>query len=186
MTPIGDPSPSRRYFAFLRAINTGGRRLSNDQLMEPFVRLGLRDVAAYQAAGNLTFLSDDPDAVRAERLAAAASEAFGFDSPVFVRSHAELSAVARAKPFSDGEVARTEGRIQVSFMYNAPGETAIAQALALVASGERVVFSDREWFWLPVRGVSDSQLPVRTIEELVGPMTMRTLGTIPRMLAKFS
>lgn len=175
-----------RYFAYLRAINTGGRRLTNDQLMEPFLRLGLRDVAAYQAAGNITFLSDDPDAVRTERLEAATVEAYGFESPVFVRSHAEVSAIARATPFSDEELARTEGRIQVSFMHRTPGESAVAAALALVPTEERVVFSDREWFWLPIRGVSDSQLPVSAIEGLVGPMTMRTLGTLSRMHAKYS
>ena len=177
--------PQRRYFAFIRAINTGGRRLTNDRLMEPFLRLGLSDVAAYQAAGNITFRSDDPDAAGAKRLEAAATEAYGFASPVFVRSRSELRAIIAARPFTDEEVARTEGRIQVSFMHTAPSEIARTDVRALVPEGERLVFSDRHWFWLPALGISDSQLPVATIEGLVGPMTMRTLGTISRMLGKF-
>ena len=49
-----------RRFVFLRAINTGGRRLTNDELLAPFDALGLTDAAAYQAAGNVTFRSDRP------------------------------------------------------------------------------------------------------------------------------
>jgi uncharacterized protein (DUF1697 family) len=52
-----------RYYAFLRAINTGNRRLSNEQLLAPFLELGFTDVAAYQAAGNVTFRSAAPDLV---------------------------------------------------------------------------------------------------------------------------
>ena len=174
-----------RYFAFIRAINTGRRRLTNDLLIEPFLRLGLTGVAAYQAAGNITFCSDDPDAVGVERLHAAVSEAYGFESQVFVRSLSELSAIEEARPFDDGKLAATEERVQVSLMHTASDERTIAEVLALVPNGEKVVFSDREWFWLPVRGISDSHLPIRTIEALVGPMTMRTLGTISRMLGKF-
>lgn len=163
----------------------GGRRLTNDELLAPFVGLGLQEVAGYQAAGNITFVSDDPDRVRADRLEAAAGEAYGFASSVFVRSHVELSAIGRPEPFSDEEMTGTEGRVQVAFLQIAPDETTVAEVLALVPMGERVVFRDRAWCWLPVRGVSDSQLPVRAIEDLVGPMTIRTLGTVERMLDKF-
>lgn len=174
-----------RYFAFIRAINTGRRRLTNDLLVEPFLQLGFTGVAAYQAAGNIAFCSDDPEAVGVERLQATLSEAYGFEAPVFVRNHTELRAIDEARPFSDEELAATEGRVQVSFMHSPPKERTIAEVLALVPNGERAVFLNREWFWLPARGVSHSQLPVRTIEELVGPMTMRTLGTITRMLRRF-
>ena len=190
MTARSDPPEAssnqpRRYFAFLRAINVGGRRLTNDELLAPFVGLGLREVAAYQAAGNITFVSDEPDTVRPDRLEAAAGEAYGFRSSVFVRSHAELSAIGRPGPFSAHEMAGTEGRVQVAFLQITPDASTVAEALALVPAGERVVFRDRAWCWLPVRGISDSQLPVRAIEDLVGPTTIRTLGTVERMLDKF-
>lgn len=141
---------------------------------------------AYQAAGNITFSSHDPDGALHRQLQAAMTEAYGFESPVFVRSHTELSAITRARPFGDEELAATEGRVQVSLMHVAPDETARAEVLELVPLGERIVFSDREFFWLPARGISDSRLPVSTIERLVGPMAMRTLGTIERMFHKFS
>jgi len=175
-----------RHFAFIRAINTGGRRLSNDELLEPFRQLGFVGVAAYQAAGNVTFRTDDAHTVDPGELETVLSQAYGFHAPIFMRSESEMSGVQGISPFGDDELAETEGRVQVSFMHGAPSENTVAQVLSLVPENDRVVFSDREWFWLPTRGVSDSQLPVRKIEDLVGPMTMRTLGTISRMLKKFT
>ncbi|NND02097.1 MAG: DUF1697 domain-containing protein [Acidimicrobiia bacterium] len=113
------------------------------------------------------------------------SEAYGFETSVFVRSLAELTEVSKKQPFTNEELAASERRIQISFMQAAPGKRAISDVLALVPPDERVVFSGREWFWLPLRGISDSQLPVAAIERLVGPMTVRTAGTVKRMVDKF-
>ena len=57
--------------------------------------------------------------------------------------------------------------------------------MAMVPVEDRVVVSGREWYWLPVEGVSTSTLPVSRIEALLGEMTMRTLGTVARMHAEF-
>lgn len=183
--PSSDPA-SERFFAFLRAINTGGRRLTNDQLLEPFRGLGLGEVAAYQAAGNVTFVGAGRDhSVLSRRLEAALAEAYGFETPVFIRTRPQLEAVAESPPFSDEDLAATEGRIQVAFLATSPERATVDEAMALVPEDDRVVFADRECYWLPLRGVSGSQLPVPRFERVVGPMTIRTLGTITRMLRKF-
>lgn len=178
-------SEGSRHYAFLRAINVGERRLSNEELLEPFVRAGFADVAAYQAAGNIAFRRDDDAHVDVAALEAALAEAYGFETPVFVRRSDELRAIVDASPFTDAELAATEGRVQVTFLRNAPDEQAIASVAEVVPTDDRVVVSGREWFWLPRSGVSTSQLSVGGIERIVGPMTMRTLGTVHRMLAKF-
>ncbi len=182
---ISRVTTSQRFYALIRAINTGGRRITNDELIEPFVKLGFTDVAAYQAAGNITFRSGDAGTVVAESLEAALAAAYGFDAPVFVRSRPQLVAVNDASPFTKEEIAQTDGRIQVAFMRAAPDESTVAEARALVPPDDRVAFAGREWFWLPARGISDSQLPVGAFERLVGPMTIRTLGTVSRMLGRF-
>lgn len=175
---------STRMVAFLRAINTGGRRLSNDQLLAPFRDHGLEEVAAYQAAGNVTFLAGgDPVALEGE-LEPLLSAAYGFDAPVFVRTADELRERVATVPFSADELAATEGRTQITFLASAPGADQVAEALALVPAEDRVEFVDREWFWLPRAGVSTSTLPVTKIERIVGPMTMRTVGTVERLLAR--
>ena len=176
-----------RYFAFLRAINTGGRRLTNERLLAPFVELGFTDVAAYQAAGNVTFRSDDPDAVDERRIEAALADAYGFDVPTFVGSSAEVRAIADVEPFTAEERAayRRQGAGVVPADARRRPDVA-DRVMALVPPEDRVVVMGRHWYWLPVAGVSASMLPVGRIESLLGEMTMRTLGTVARMSSKFA
>jgi hypothetical protein len=73
----------------------------------------------------------------------------------------------------------------VTFLRSAPSAATIADVEALVPDEDEVRVIAREWYWLPVAGVSTSALPVREIERLLGEMTMRTLGTIARISTKF-
>ena len=174
-----------RYFAFLRAINTGNRRLTNEQLLAPFHELGFNDVAAFQAAGNVTFRSADPDTVDEVRIEAAIADVHGFQAPTFVRTAAEIQSIVAAEPFTAEDLAGTAGKVQVTFLRETPSPDVIGQLMALVPPDDRVVVRGREWYWLPVGGVSTSILPVGRIEALLGEMTMRTLGTLRRMAVKF-
>jgi uncharacterized protein (DUF1697 family) len=172
-----------RYFAFLRAINTGTRRLTNERLLAPFHDLGFTDVAAYQAAGNVTFRGG---AVDERHIEAALADAYGFETPTFVRAAAEVAGIVHAAPFAPDDLARTAGKVQVTFLRSAASPEQVERVVALVPEGDRVVVSDREWYWLPVDGVSTSMLPVGQIESVLGEMTMRTLGTVMRLHAKFA
>ena len=175
----------RRYYAFLRAINTGNRRLTNVQLLAPFHELGFTDIAAYQAAGNVTFRSADPAAVDEQRIETALADSYGFEAPTFVRSAAEIESIATSQPFADHELARSAGKIQVAFLRTAAPPDRAAAVLALVPPDDRAVVSGREWYWLPIGGVGTSDVPAGRIGSLLGEMTMRTLGTVARMHAKF-
>jgi uncharacterized protein (DUF1697 family) len=172
-----------RWFAFLRAINTGNRRLTNEQLLAPFHELGFTDVAAYQAAGNVTFRTDR--VVDEQAIETALVAAYGFEAPTFVRSFAQLSAIVAAEPFTPHEVANSAGKAQVTFLRASPTQGQVDDLMSLVPDEDRVRVLDQEWYWLPVEGVSDSKLPVGRIERLLGEMTMRTLGTVQRMVIKF-
>ncbi len=174
-----------RYYAFLRAINTGNRRLTNQQLLAPFLGLGFTDVAAYQAAGNVTFRAAATTSVDEQRIEEAVAESYGFDAPTFVRSTIELRSIAARHPFTPDELAASEGRVQVAFLRNTPPVDAIAEAMSLVPSEDRATVIEREWYWLPVAGVGASKVPVGRIEALLGEMTMRTLGTVARMVSRF-
>jgi len=170
----------------MRAINTGGRRLTNERLLAPFVELGFTDVAAYQAAGNVTFRCNDPGAVDERCIEAALADAYGFAVPTFVRTSGDVRAIATAAPFTAEELAGTAGKVQVSFLRTAPTAEVVDRVMALVPPEDRVVVDGRHWYWLPVEGVSGSALPVGRIESLLGEMTMRTLGTVSRMSSKFA
>lgn len=174
-----------RYALFLRAINTGGRRVRNEELVDAVSALRVHDVAAYQAAGNLTFRAPTyapPDDIR---IRDHLTDRLGFECPVFVRSWTELRAIIGRCPFAPSERAATDDRVQVTFLA-APASAETADAVAaLVPEEDRVVVDGREWWWLPRAGISSSALKVGAIERLVGPMTMRTLATIERFAARF-
>ncbi|MGB3733854.1 MAG: DUF1697 domain-containing protein [Ilumatobacter sp.] len=174
------------HFLFLRAINTGSRRLTNAELLAPLIDVGYVDVAAYQAAGNVVFRSIDEAPVDVDDVERMLSQAYGFDTPVFVRSEAQLRSVIERCPFTGAQVAATSGKTQVTFLRSPAATERIAQVAAVTPDEDLVHFDGSEWFWLPVAGVSASTLPVPKIERFVGPMTMRTLGTLERMLAKFA
>jgi uncharacterized protein (DUF1697 family) len=175
-----------RWFAFLRAINTGDRRLTNEALLAPFGELGFTDVAAYQAAGNVTFGCDDPGLVDEGRIEDVLAEAYGFEVPTFVRSAGEVAALVVAEPFTAKELASTAGKVQVAFLRSAPTPDQLVALHALAPAEDRVVVIGREWYWLPVEGISASQLPVSRVEGVLGELTMRTLGTVQRMAAKYA
>lgn len=172
-----------RYFAFLRAINTGHRRLTNEQLLAPFEAMGFGDVAAYQAAGNVTFRSGVP--VDERSIEAALARSYGFETPTFVRSRAELAAIVAADPFPPDVVAATAGKVQVAFLRAAPSGRQGGAVAELVPHEDRVRLIGREWYWLPVEGISASKLPVGQVERVLGEMTIRALGTVQRLSAKF-
>ena len=171
-----------RWFAFLRAINTGNRRLTNEQLLAPFVRMGFAEVAAYQAAGNVALTSAEPPDER--DVEAALADAYGFATPTFVRSATEVAGIVGADPFTPAEIDRTAGKVQVAFLRDEPSASTVAALEDLVPADDLVRVIGREWYWLPTEGISGSTLPVGRVEALFGETTIRTLGTVARMAAK--
>ena len=57
------------------------------------------------------------------------------------------------------------------------------EALAL-ATKEPLAIEGTELFWLPMSGIMDSDLDLKALERLVGPWTMRTMGTVEQFAAK--
>lgn len=89
-----------RYVAFLRGMNLGGRRITNEALRAHFEALGCEEVASFRASGNVIFASEgEAPAKLAARLKGGLSEALGYEVPVFLRSKKELLAIAAQQPF---------------------------------------------------------------------------------------
>lgn len=180
-----DVATAEPFVVFLRAINTGRRRLTNDELLAPFVTAGFDDVTAYQAAGNIVMRSDPAQLPQTEQLDPLLAHAYGFDAPSFVRSFVELRALVDEQPFSDRELEATDGRIQVALLRNKTTPSTLDAVAQVIPAEDLVMIRGDVLYWLPKEGISGSQLPVKAIEKLLGPMTIRTLGTIERLLTKF-
>lgn len=91
----------QRYVAFLRAINVGGRRVSNDRLREVFAAIGFADVDTYLASGNVVFSGDGAASECASRIEAGLGDALGYEVPTFVRKLEDLTDILDAMTFAE-------------------------------------------------------------------------------------
>jgi uncharacterized protein (DUF1697 family) len=172
--------------AFLKGINLGKRRVSNDELRGHFDALGLREPAVFRASGNVVF--SDPKARGEEALAelieAGLQGLLGYTVATFIRSGPELLEIAAARPFDVGTNTRLNGKLQVMLLAGRPAKEARAAALELAGADDALGFGERELYWLPAGGMSDSELDLKALERLLGPMTIRTKGTVEQIVIK--
>ncbi|MEM8748080.1 MAG: DUF1697 domain-containing protein [Actinomycetota bacterium] len=175
-----------RVAIFLRAINTGDRRVTNAELIECLGGADLTEVSAFQAAGNLLATAFDGEDVASivARVESSISETFGFESEAFVRTAAQLTETVDSVPFSDVQIEATEGRVQVTFLRERSTVATKSSVGELVPDDDLVHVGDDVWYWLPRTKISESTLKVGAIERILGPMTMRTLATVEKVLAR--
>jgi uncharacterized protein (DUF1697 family) len=174
-----------RFVAFLRGMNLGGRRITNERLRAHFESLGCEEVASFRASGNVVFARGrESEAQLRTRLEAGLAEALGYEVPVFLRSGAELRAIAAHEPFPAKALAASKGKLQVALLAKAPAAAARRKALALSNNEDRLAIEGRELYWLPRGGLSESDLDLDTLAAILGPTTIRTKGTIDQIAAK--
>ncbi len=175
-----------RHVAFLRGMNLGGRRITNDELRAAFERLGLTGVATFRASGNVAF--DGPEGVAEEdvatRIESGLAESLAYDVPVFLRACERLVEIAAHEPFEPVEVRASAGKLQVAMLPDAPGPAARRRALGLASDEDRLAIEGAELYWLPSGGVSETELDLKTLEAELGPWTMRTMGTVEQIAAR--
>ncbi len=176
-----------RHVAFLRGMNLGARRITNEELAKAFEGLGLTDVATFRASGNVVF--GGPEGVEeddlATRIEAGLADSLGYEVPVFLRSCARSRGDRRERALS--------GRRHRGCGGKAPGRDAPRRAgrgrapqgaLALAGEEDLLAIEGAELYWLPSGGISESDLDLKTLEAEVGPWTMRTMGTVGQIAAK--
>lgn len=173
-----------RYVAFLRGMNLGGRRITNEDLRSHFEALGCVDVATFRASGNVIFAREGRPAELTARLEAGLADALGYEVPVFLRSAEELSAIAAYEAFDAELVDSSKGKVQVALLVKKPSAAIAKKALSMSTSADRLAIQRRELYWLPDGGLSDSELDLKAIAAALGPMTIRTKGTIDQIAAK--
>lgn len=171
------------HVAFLRGMNLGRRRITNDELCACFERMGFSKVSAFLASGNVVFEASGSAAGLVSTIEAGLERALAYRVPTFLRSSAEVAAIAARRPFSDDELA-AGGKPQVMLLPSAPGKAARRTVVGLASAEDRLVLDGRELYWLPRAGILDSELDLKLIEKSVGPTTMRTLRTLERLAAK--
>lgn len=165
-----------RHGAFLKGMNLGGRRITNEDLRAAVQGIGFERVETFRASGNVVFDGGrrSDESLRKE-LEAGLERTLGYAVPTFIRTARELAALARAEPF---DLSTAEGKLQVALLQDAPSAQSLERVLALSGEQDRLSFGPKELFWLPAGPMSESRLDWREIERELGPTTTRTKGTI--------
>lgn len=165
-----------RTVALIRGVG-GPTALKMPALREVLASAGLGEVETLQVAGNVV-LDDDgrsPDDVAA-RVRDAVRGAFGFDLPVLVRTHRELTDARARNPWADA----AEGRwVQTVFLDGVP-----AAPLELPPGlPEDAVLDGREVFVRYPEGIGGSKLQAAWFEKRLGVIgTARNNNTVARLI----
>jgi len=168
-------------------MNLGNRRLTNEELRGHFEAIGLADVASFRASGNVVFSASRQRSARGleQLIAAELEKLLGYPVQTFVRTAEELCEIAATEPFDEASRSRLKGKAQVMLLAARPGAAARRKALALAGDQDELVFGPRELHWLPAGGLSESKLDMRALEQTLGPVTVRTHGTIEQIAARW-
>lgn len=177
----------KRYIAFLRGINVGGHRVKMDRLRSLFEEMGLADVSTFIASGNVVFSanSNDVDSL-SSRIEQCLAQRLGYDVATFIRTPAELEAIAAFEPADSGR-----GEPSASSLYVVLLQVPAADDLRSTLSGrssemDEFRFSGREIYWLIQGKITESHFFGREFEKATRgvPNTTRNITTIRRLVAK--
>ncbi len=179
-----------RYFAFLRGINLGNRRIKNPELIGHFEAMGLEEVATFRASGNVVFVDPEGEAESKlqKRVEAELGRRLGYDVAVFLRSAAEVREIAAREPFEAKAIERaaaSRGKPQVVLLGRKPSAKAKKAVLDLAPEGDLMVVEGRELHWLPSVGLSETEVDTKALDTALGKGTTRTAGTIAQIAAKY-
>jgi uncharacterized protein (DUF1697 family) len=174
-----------QYFAFLRAVNLGGRKISMERLRELFESLGLKGVETFITSGNVIFEAPAGAATLDRRIEQHLEKALGYPVETFLRSGPELASIARYKPFRDPPP--PGGTLSVGFIRD-PVPAAAARALiALDTDMDDFHCHGREVYWRIQGTVLDAKVSNAKLERaLQARATFRNVNTVLRLVAKYA
>jgi len=175
-----------RYAAFLRAINVGGHVVTMSELRRSFESLGLLGVESFIASGNVIFTSTTKRAATLEtRIEQQLQKALGYEVKTFLRSDAEVAAIASYAPFNPSAV-RTAGALVVGFLGAALEAAAVRRLMALRTEIDDFHVHGREVYWLCRRKQSESTFSNALFERTLRlSTTFRNVRTVARLAAKY-
>ncbi len=177
---------SRRWVAFLRAVNVGDRAVPMVELTSLAEGLGLREVRTWLRSGNVVFRDGGRTSSSAleRRLEVAAERQLGLTTEVLVRSAAELEEVLSSGPFP--AFARADPSHLLVVLLKAPPRKERVLALASSISGrEEVRAGPRCLYATYPEGIGRSRLTLSRIESALGTRgTARNWNTLSRLVER--
>lgn len=175
-----------RYIAFLRAINVGGRVVKMDQLREIFVALDFANVETFIASGNVIFETKSKDHRALQKtIEAQLQQSLGYAVETFLRTDAEVAAIARYQPF-DETTMKAAVAFNVAFLAEPLNKEMLTTLQSFKTEVDEFHANDCEVYWLCRVKQSDSKFSNAAFEKkLKVKATFRGLNTIVRLAAKY-
>lgn len=138
-----------QYIAFLRGINLGRRRLKMAVLRERFEEMGFTAVTTFIASGNVLFSAPTRSEDRLNALIEAHLEkTLGYPVDTFLRTRAEVAAVAAFQPFPGSEREPPTTSVYCSFLKEPLTAAQTRGLLACRTDVDEFCVEGREFYWL--------------------------------------
>ncbi|MGA9121526.1 MAG: DUF1697 domain-containing protein [Bacteroidota bacterium] len=176
----------KRYIAFLRAINVGGRTVKMDKLTQLFESLGFTDVDTFLASGNVIFRSgEEAESQLQKEIEASLGKTLGFTVATFLRSDEEVAEVARYKPFR-GTVLQSAQALNIGFLAAPLGRKDGKTLMQFKTTIDDFHIHGREIYWLCQKKQSESTFSNVSFEKALGiRATFRGINTIQKLAQKY-
>lgn len=176
------------YIAFLRGINLGKRRLTMDVLRARFEELKFTDVATFIASGNVIFASKSADPAKLEQqIERHLATTLGYPVDTFVRTRAEIAAMAAFQPFSTADLSHPAHTVYGGFLRSPLSPAQAKGLLACRTETDEFCVEGREYYWLCRIKSNESTVwaspGVRALK--LPSSSMRNLNTIRKLAALY-
>ena len=173
---------AERFAAFLRAVNVGKRRVAMATAREQLESLGYTDVASFVNSGNLLFAATGKPATLEKEIRAALEDTFGFEITTFVRTEAQVRALATEKPFGKLRPGHTHFVLLPLTSLTA----AERRAVEAMSNKDEVVVRGRDVHWLIRDKSNETSLGPREWKQALpdNPTTARNTTMIERLAAR--
>lgn len=174
-----------RYVAFLRAINVGGHVVKMDVLRGCFESLGLAGVETFIASGNVIFESRVAAAALERRIEACLRESLGYEVATFLRTDAEVAAIALHRPFPAPALAAAAA-LNVGLLTEPLSAAAKRTLMKFCTDVDDFHVHDRQIYWICRNRQSESKFTNAAMERSCAVRaTFRGINTIRKLAAKY-
>jgi uncharacterized protein (DUF1697 family) len=146
------------YLALLRGVNVGGKnKLPMKDLAAMFATAGCSDVQTFIQSGNVIFKATPRISAQIPiSIAAQIAEAFGYKTPVMLRTTAELASVVLNNPFLKAGIA--EDTLHVLFLADLPSPQGVESLDPRRSPPDEFVVRGKEVYVNCPQGVGKSKL----------------------------
>jgi uncharacterized protein (DUF1697 family) len=172
-----------RFVAFLRAVNVGKRTVAMATARQLLEELGFEEVGSFVNSGNLLFSASGKAADHEAAVRAALEKAYGFEVTTFVRTAAQVKALATARPFGTIAAGHTHFVLLPLTRLTAAEQEAVE---GLSNDHDTVTVVGRDVHWLIRSKSTETTLGPRRWKEALpdNPSTARNITMVTKLVER--